>query len=206
MNRHVTFALVIAVITTTLLAVAAIGWRIYLVEALGVELRPRPLAPLILLAVPAILAAVLIASSHHLAAHVPGISEDNPRHMQAALLLNFLFVTVCQAWMGLLYVERPPPGGETAIRFAVVLIGVAIAVRGNFFAKLSPPSSPAISNQGGAWTRSALQVGRICTGLGAALVACGILLPLRPLLLACLAGAIALLLVAAAHWRAVRMR
>lgn len=206
MNRRVMFALVMAVIATVLLAVAAIGWRIYLVEAVGVELRPRPLAPLILLAVPAILAAVLVASWRHLAAHIPGISEENPRHMQTALVLNFLFVTVCQAWMGLLYVERPPPGGETAIRFAVVLIGVAMAVRGNFFAKLSPPNSRDISNQGGVWTRSALRVGWMSVGLGAAFVACGVLLPLRPLFLACLASAAALLFVAAAHWRSVRTR
>ena len=206
MNRHVKFTLVMATIAAALLAFAAIGWRIYLVQVGGLDLRPRPLAPLILLCVPAVLAAVLIGSARHLAAHKPGISEDNPRHIQAALLVNFLIVTVAQAWMALLYVVEPPPGGEAAVRFAVVLVGVAMAVRGNFAAKLSPPNIEGVSLRDGAWTRSALQLGWMSVAIGIALVACAALLPLPALFVVCLVAGLALVLAGAVHRRSARVR
>lgn len=176
MNRHVRLALITAVATTAIIAVAAVSWRIYLIEGQGVLMRPRPLAPIILLAVPLILLAILVAAVRHLASYKPGISEGNPRHIQAALLFQFLFVTGCQAWMASLYVGRPPTGSDTAIRLAVLLLGVAMAVRGNFVPKLGPPppSARLIEDR---WTRTALWTGRALGLIGASLAVGALFLP-----------------------------
>jgi hypothetical protein len=191
MNRHVKCVLVSATIATAVFALSAIGWRAHLVMVQEVALRPRPLAPAILLAIPLILAAVLIAAERHLAGYKPGISQDNPRHTQAALLFSYLFVAVCTAWMGLLYVERRPPGGEVLSRYAVVLLGMAMAVRGNFFAKLSPPlMEPPVDSA--AWTRFARQMARVSVATGLTLIACAVGLPLGALFLACLVMAVLL--------------
>lgn len=187
MNRHVRFLLAACVLASLAFALAAIGWRLHLVQGLGLPLRPRPLAPYILLAVPVILAAVLVAAERHLAGFRPGVSQDNPRHTQAALLFAFLFTAVCQAWMGLLYVAASPPQGETLIRFAVALLGVAGAVRANFFAKLSPPEVDRPYDRA-AWSRAALRTGWTAALVGLALVAAAMTLPLALLFAACLAA------------------
>ena len=185
MNHHVKYVLVMATIATAAFALSAIGWRIHLVVVQEVALRPRPLAPLILLAIPIILAGVLLAAERQLADYKPGISQDNPRHTQAALIFTYLFVAACTAWMGLLYVERPPPGGEVLIRYAVTLLGAAMAVRGNFFAKLSPPPlEPPVDSA--AWTLFARRMARVSVAAGLGLIAAAISLPLSALFIASL--------------------
>ena len=37
----------------------------------------------------------MVAADRHLATYRPGVSQDNPRHTQAALILSFLFVAAC---------------------------------------------------------------------------------------------------------------
>lgn len=73
MNRHVRLALIMAVATTAIIAIAAVAWRAYLIEGQGVIMRPRPLAPVILFAVPLIL--------RH-----PRCSRPTPRVVQAGNL------------------------------------------------------------------------------------------------------------------------
>lgn len=192
MNRHVRLALIMAVATTAIIAIASVAWRAHLIEDQGIVMRPRPLAPVILLAVPLVLLGILVAAGRHLASYKPGISEGNPRHVQAALLVQFLFVTGCQAWMAYLYVGRPPTGGDTAIRLAVLFLGVAMAVRGNFVPKLGPPpsSSRLIESR---WTRTALWTGRVLGLIGASLAVGALFLPAPLLWLVLAPGAVALI-------------
>lgn len=112
--------------------------------------------------------------------------------MQAALLFQFLFVTGCQAWMAYLYVGSPPTGGDTAIRLAVLLLGVAMAVRGNFVPKLGPPppSSRIIEDR---WAQTALWTGRALGLIGASLAVGALFLPAALLWLVLAPGAAALL-------------
>lgn len=192
MNRHVRLVLIMAVATTAMIAIAAIAWRVYLIGGQGLVMRPRPLAPVILLAVPVVLLGILVAAGRHLASYKPGISEGNPRHVQAALLFQFLFVTGCQAWMAYLYVERPAVGGDTPIRLAVLLLGVAMAVRGNFVPKLGPPP-PSLRLIESRWTRTALRTGRALGLIGACLAVSALFVPAALLWLVLVPVAVALI-------------
>lgn len=202
MNRHVKFVLVMATVATFAVAVGAIAWRVHLVGTLGLDLRPRPLAPAILLATPLFLAIALGVTARRLAAFKPGISGDNPRHIQATLLILFPFVALCEGWMGFLYVETQLPGSDAFLRFAIVFLGVMMAVAGNFYAKLSPPSVEGLDRAG--WTRAALRTGWGSVIVGAALVICALTLPLKVLFAVCLGAAVVLIGLAVVQRRALR--
>lgn len=205
MNRHVTFVLVAAILASLVFALAAIAWRFHLVHNLGLTLRPRPLAPFILLAVPVVLGLVLWRSERHLAEHIPGVSEENPRHLQAGLVFAFVFTALCTAWMGLLYVAARPPEGEHLVRLAVGLLGLTVALRGSQFTKLAPPALERPFDRN-AWTRAALRLGWGAVVVGLVLAAAAGLLPLKPLFFACLAAALVLAGLGVALRRAVRAR
>lgn len=200
MSRHVKLILWLAVAAMFVLAVAAVIWRTQIPLSDAARLPHRPLAPFILLAVPGIFAAMLLVSARNLDARIPGISEDNTRHVQGAMVFFFLFVTVCQAWMAFMYVGAILPGGETFIRGAVVLSGVAMAVRGNFVGKLSPPAVKAPLDLA-VWGRAARRMGRALVALGSALAVCAFVLPMRPLVLVMMAIAAILVGMNLAHRR-----
>lgn len=203
MNRHVKLVLWVAVAVMVATAIAAIAWRAQIPASLAAQLRPRPLAPFILLAVPLILAGTLVISVRNLDARIPGVSEDNTRHVEGAMVFLFLFVAACQAWMAFMYVGAILPGGDTIIRGAVVLLGVAMAVRGNFVAKLSPPAvqvppDPAV------WGRMARRMGRALVAIGSLLTVCALVLPPRPLVVVMMALTVLLLGMSWAHRKAMK--
>lgn len=202
MNRHVKFVLLMTTLVTLAIAIAAIAWRVHLVGTVGLDLRPRPLAPAILLATPLFLAIALRVTARRLAALKPGISEDNPRHIQATLLILFAFVALCEGWMGLLYVEARLPQGDTFARSAIVFLGVMMAVRGNFYAKLSPPAVDGLNEAG--WTRAALRTGWGSVVVGLALAVCALILPLKILFAVCLGAAVVLIGLGSVQRRALR--
>jgi hypothetical protein len=181
MNRYVKLGLWTAVATMLALAVAAIGWRTQVEGLEGVTLPHRPLAPVILLAVPLVMGVILRISARNLDARIPGISEDNTRYVEASMVFLFLLVVLCQAWMGFLYVGGALPGGETLLRGLGVLMGVGMAVRGNFMGKLSRPGVKDPPDPA-AWHRLARRMGLTLLLTGVALTACAITLPLRSLL------------------------
>lgn len=181
MNRYVKIGLWTTVAGMIVLAGAAIAWRMTMPAEAAAGLPDRPLAPFILLAIPAIMTVMLVISARNLDARIPGISEDNTRYVEASLVFFYLFVAACQAWMGFLYVGGVLPGGEMVMRGFGVLLGIGMAVRGNFMGKLSrppvkDPPDPAI------WHRLARRMGFTLLLAGVVLTACAILLPLRSLL------------------------
>ena len=202
MNRWVKLVLWTAVAAMLVMAVSAIVWRMQIPVTEAGRLPQRPLAPFILVAVPALFAVILVLTTRSLDARIPGISEDNTRHVQGAMVFFFLFVVACQAWMAFLYLGTILPGGDTFVRAAVVLSGVAMAVRGNFIGKLS---RPAVKNPPdlGVWGRMARRMGLTLVALGSALAACAIVLPLRPLFFVMMATAAILVGISVAHRRAM---
>lgn len=205
MNRYVKQVLVAAVTCMLALAVGAIAWRMQIPAADLGRLPHRPLGPVILMAVPAAFATILVLSARHLAARIPGISEDNTVHVQSTLVFLFVLVTACQAWMAFLYVGAILPDRDTFVRAAGVLSGVGMAVRGNFVGKLSPPGlqdppDPAV------WGRMARRTGWLLVAIGITLAACAILLPLLPLFLVFMVAAAGLVAVSFAHHRTLNPR
>ena len=191
-----------AVAVMSVLAVAAIAWRLQMPAAEAAQLRPRPLGAIILLSIPAIFAVLLVISARRLDARIPGISEDNTRHIQGAMVFLFLFMAACQAWLGFMYVGGVVAGGETVVRGAVVLAGVAMAVRGNFVGKLSPPAEadppdPAL------WGRAARRMGLSLVAVGTLLTICAMALPLRTLFFVLMGAAVVLVGMRFAHRRTI---
>lgn len=183
MNRYVKLGLWTAVAAMLVLAGAAIAWRMTMPAEAAAGLPHRPLAPFILLAIPAIMAVILIVSTRNLDARIPGISEDNTRYVEASMVFLYLLVVLCEGWMGFLYVGGIPPGGDILLRGLGVLMGVGMAVRGNFMGKLSPPASKDLPDPA-VWHRLARRMGFTLLLTGVALTACAIVLPLRSLLAA----------------------
>ena len=180
MNRRVKQLLWSAVAAMFAVAIAAIAWRPQMPEADAALLRPRPMGPLILLAIPTIVAVMLVISASKLDARSPGLAKDNTQHVQGAMVFLVLFMAACQAWIAFMHIGGVAPGGETLVRGAVLLSAVAMAVRGNFVGKLSPPAvadppDPAL------WARAARRMGLGLVALGSLLTVCALVLPLRSL-------------------------
>lgn len=203
MNRYVKQALWGAVAVMFALAIAGIAWRLQMPPAEAAKLRPRPLGPVILLAIPAIFAILLVISTRRLDARTPGVAQDNSRHVQGAMVFSFLFMVACQAWIAFMYAGGVAPGGEVVVRGAVVLAGVAMAVRGNFIGKLSPPAvvdapDPAL------WGRMARRLGLSLVGVGSLLAICAVTLPLRALFFVLMGTAVVLMGIGMTHRAATR--
>ena len=203
MNRYVKGVLVACVVLMFLIGGGAVLLR-WLAPDLVAQgpLPHRPLGPLFLLGFPAAMAAILVATLRQMAAYIPGISEDNRRHVQGALVFLHLCVVVCMAWIAFLYLGARPPFGEIVVRLIAVLFGVSMAVRGNFVAKLSPPPlktppDPAV------WGRMARRTGRVLVALGSVLAVCAVILPLRGLLPALFVALVVLIGLSLAQRRAM---
>lgn len=181
MNRIVQLALTLLAVEMTAVAVGGVvwGWRAGLIA--DGDLRQR-LTAAFLLVFPAFAWAVLAWAPRRLASERPRLSDDHRRHLQAALLFQMIVLAAAQAWIVNVYAGLAPPplDRETFARLAFVLMGVAMAVRGNFVAKVSPPSGEGAPDPG-AWTRLQLRTGWVMTILGAATVACALALPVRTL-------------------------
>ncbi|MFC3076794.1 hypothetical protein ACFODL_01695 [Phenylobacterium terrae] len=205
MNRIVRLLLVAIVVELALVAAGALAWRAHAGQ-LAADLQ-RPLRPLVLLAIPVSAATLLILAHRLFAAERMRLAEDHARHLQGALVFWFVFLAAVQAWAARLYLNAEPPAldGASYLRLVCVLVGVAMAIRGNFFAKLSPPTgadapAPAV------WTRTALRIGWGLTLTGAVLAASGLLLPPRPLFLVFLGSAPILIGLSLYQRRALRRR
>ncbi|WP_340645709.1 hypothetical protein [Phenylobacterium sp.] len=193
-----------AVAMMLIVALAAIAWRLQMSPEDAGKLRPRPLGPLILLSIPAIFAVLLAISARKLDARDPEISQDNTRHVQGAMVFSFLGMVACQAWIAFMYVGGEMPGGDTPVRGAVVLVGVAMAVRGNFVGKLSPPAG-AGSICLAVWARAARRMGLSLVLLGTLLTVGALALPLRPLFAMLMASAVVVVVISIAHHAAIKL-
>ena len=126
---------------------------------------------------------MIVFMDRQLASTRPRWSDDTRRHVQSAALMWYPLLAAWWAWIALRTYELVPPsplGRESFLRALVVFMGVALAVRGNFFGKLAPPTGDRAPDPG-LWTRSALRTGWGLALLGLVLVVSGIALPIRAL-------------------------
>jgi hypothetical protein len=109
-------------------------------------------------------------------AQQPSVTEDRRRFQRTSLLVVALFIVGIQAWLAAGVVTGVPPGGEFALRLILALVGVFLALVGNFQAKLGPPTGPDAPDPG-LWTRSMLRHGWTAVLGGLLIVAGAALLP-----------------------------
>jgi len=105
-------------------------------------------------------------------------TEDRRRFQQTSLLVMGLFVVGAQAWLAAGVVMGVPPGGEFALRLLLALVGVFLAVVGNFQAKVGPPIGAGAPDPG-VWTRAMLRHGWTAVLGGTLIVAGAALLPVK---------------------------
>jgi hypothetical protein len=204
MNRTVKLALGLIATATSIATLAGLVWA-WREGLIGGETIHRPLLLAFLLVVPATMWVSLAWASRQLSSATPRLAGDHRRHLQGQLGFYFCLLAALQAWLVNLYIQAvsPPLDRESFARVAFVLMGVAMAVRGNFVAKIGPPTGDGAPDPG-AWTRSLLRTGWALTLLGATLVLSGLFLPVRAMLFIVPPVAAALILAGQAHRRAVR--
>ena len=204
MNRIVKLILLLLAIETSAGAAGAIAWA-WRAGVIGEGDLRHQLLPVFLLVFPLIAWGVLAWASRRLAADRPRLAEDHRRHLQGALVFHMLVLALAQGWLIYGYVDAGPPplDRESFARLAFILMGVALAVRGNFVAKVSPPTGEGAPDAG-AWTRSLLRSGWLMTLAGAAMVVCALALPVPALVLLAPLVALALIAIGQAHRRAVQ--
>lgn len=193
MNRTVHLALRAMAAAMSLVAIAALAWKWSDNGGAFLSDRRQLGMSLMLIFIPLFAAFSAEIAARQLNSTQPRWSEDHRRHVQGAMVFWFVLVLAAQGWTARLLIAGSPAIDRSIfIRALVLLIGLSVAVRGNFWAKLSPPSgeqAPAPAT----WTRTVLSAGWALTVVGAVLAVGAFTLPLRPLLCLLLAAAPALL-------------
>lgn len=205
MNRNVRLVLTLLAAETSVAAVGAITWA-WRAGTLGEgDLRQR-LLPAFLIVFPAVMWGVLAWAPRRLASTRPRLADDHRRHLQGALAFWFLVLAAAQGWLVYRYIGGPPPlDRESFARLTVILVGVAMAVRGNFFAKVTPPTGEAAPDPA-VWSRASRRTGWVMALMGAILVTFAVTLPVRWLVVAALATAPVLIWLSLSQQRATRSR
>lgn len=203
MNPKVRALLTAATVAMFVVGAAAVAWKWRLLGGLddGDPRQPGRLA--ILFVLPAVMAVSLPLAIRHLASDRPRLADDHRRHLELSLISTFLFATAAQVWSAVSYVAGQPLGRDAFIRLVTIWVGTSLAVRGNFFAKVAPPTGE-LAPEPRLWTRAMLRAGWILVSWGLALTVCGIVLPPRALLIPLLATAPVLILVVLNHRRGLR--
>lgn len=206
MNRAVNLFLIAVAIETSVVASGVLAWAISAGLASDDVVR-RPLMLAFLFVFPVTTWGALVWAGRQLVSMRPQLAPDHKRHLQGQLCLYFVVLAGMQAWLANLYVGASPPplDRETFARLTFVFMGVSMAVRGNFAAKISPPTGEGAPDPG-AWTRSVLRTGWVMTLLGTVLVVSGIALPVRMMLLVVPFVGVGLILAGRAHRQATRVQ
>jgi hypothetical protein len=203
MNRTVRLIL-IACVAVMLAAGAAAVWQGWQDPA---PLGRGLLRPYFLLGSAIVFAGLIVFMERQLASTRLRVSDDHRRYAQSAALTWYIVLAIWWAWIALRtygLVPASPIGRDTLLRAFIVFTGVALAVRGNFFGKIAPPTGERAPDPG-VWTRTALRTGWIMAGLGLVLVVSAIALPLRTMVLVFVPVTAVMVALALAHRRLLRV-
>jgi len=203
MNPRFKLFLATFIAVSLAITVGALAWRWRETgDVAAIFAGPKPVRPVLLLAMPLLMWALLIFADHSM---VDEKREYLPRErlwfINFTLVTHFLLLVAGQAWMAATYLGSARPDPEFFIRLMVAFMGLGMAVRGNFFAKLPPPGK----DRTGAFTRTSRQTAVTLVLMGLALTACAVSLPMKALLVA-LGGAFAILLILTRAQRRARVQ
>jgi hypothetical protein len=191
MNRTTHLMLRLIAAAMLLVAVVALAWKWTDNGGSFLDDRRQLGMSLMLIFIPLLTAFSIGMGARQLASTRPKWSEDHRRHVQGAMVFWSMILLAAQGWTAQLLIAGPPPIDRSLfIRAFVLLVGVSAAVRGNFWAKLSPPTGEGAP---ATWTRTVLTAGWVLVALGVALVIGAFTLPMRQLFYLMLAAAPVLL-------------
>jgi hypothetical protein len=193
MNPTAHLVLRVMAASMLLVAIAALGWKWSNDGGSFLGDHRQLRISLILIFIPLFAAFSASVAARQLASTRPKWSEDHRRHVQGAMLFWFVVLLAAQGWTAqLLIAGQPSMDRSLFVRALVLLIGISAAVRGNFWAKLSPPTGEGAPTAA-IWTRTVLAAGWVLVALGIVLVVGAFTLPMRPLFYLMLATAPVLL-------------
>ncbi|HJV42637.1 hypothetical protein [Caulobacter sp.] len=179
MSHHVRFVLALITLASLVAAVGALGWRWREAgDVAAIFAGPKPMRPVILLAMPFVLAGLLSFSVHAQAGRKPGRYEAG--FVGLTLVTHFGLLAAIQVWMTVTYLGDAAPDREFVTRLLTAFMGLGMAVRGNFFAKLALPAE----DPTGSWSRISRRTAVILVLTGLSLAACAIALPMQGVLAA----------------------
>lgn len=179
MSRLVRLILALITLASLVAAVGALGWRWREAgDVAAIFAGPKPIRPVILLAMPFVLSGLLVFSIQAQAGRKPGPYETG--FVGLTLVTHFGLLAAIQVWMTVTYLGGATPDRTFVLRLVAAFLGLGMAVRGNFFAKLSPPGQ----DPTGGWSRTARRTAVILVLTGLALAACAIVLPMQGVLAA----------------------
>lgn len=197
MNRSLKLVALLVVVASFALSVAALAWRWREAEDVAaIFAGPRPFRPVIILALPAVLAGLLVFTDLGLARQEPRITREGRWFVSFTLLTHCVLLVAIQVWMIATYLGPIGPDPVFVTRLLTAFMGLAMAVRANFFAKLRGPDSDVT----GDWARTSRRSAILLTLAGLALTACAVTLPM-PALIAALGGAFVLVMARAGAQR-----
>ncbi len=184
MNRSLKLVALLIVLASFALAIAALAWRWREAgDVAAVFAGPKPFRPMIILALPAVLAGLLAFTDLGLARQEPRITREGRWFVSFTLLTHLVLLVALQAWMVVTYLGPVGPNPVFVTRLLAAFMGLAMVVRANFFAKLRGPDS----DLAGDWARTTRRSAILLTLTGLALTVCAATLPM-PGLVAAIGG------------------
>lgn len=183
MTRNAQFLLALMTAASLVLAVGTLAWRWQEAGDLAaIFAGPKPFRPVMLMAMPAMLLGLMVLIDRAMAGET--FNRYGQGFVALTMATNFAVLLGMQAWMAVVYLDFATPDGAFVTRLLAAFLGLGMAVRGNFFAKLSPP----VEDPTGAWARTTRRTGLILVLLGLVVAACAVSLP-TPAVLTALAAA-----------------
>ena len=202
MNRSLKSISILTTVASLVCSVGALAWRWQEAgDFAAIFEGPKPFRPFIILAMPAVLAGLLAFTEHGLARQEPRLSREGRSFVSFTLLTHFALLVALQTWMIATYLGQIRPDPEFMTRLAAAFMGIAMAVRANFFAKLRAPTA----DFSGEWARATRRSAIALVLAGLALAACAVTLTIQGLVTA-LGGVLVLVLFLAHNQRRVMVR
>jgi hypothetical protein len=182
MTRRVWLLLILITLWSLAVALGAVAWRWREAgDIAAIFAGPKPQRAVMIFFAPLVLAGCLVFLKHAQTGHKPGPYETG--FVGLTMITNFALVAAIQVWMIVRYLGEVSVDKELVFRLIATFMGLSMAVRGNFFAKLGAPGE----DPTGAWSRTTRCTAVILVVTGLALAACASALPM-PGVLSALGG------------------
>ena len=174
MTEHIKLSSKLLIAASVTGSTGAIAWRVREAGDLTAAFETaRPFQTFMIVAMPAVLAGLLVFTQRGLERQTPQITPAGVWFVNFTMLTNAAVLIAAQAWMISVYVGPLNAGPEFGTRLLVAFAGLSIAVGGNFLAKLRAP----VDDVEGRWARTTRRSAAILVLAGLSLTVCAVTLP-----------------------------
>jgi hypothetical protein len=174
MNRILRALALGAAAEMSLVSVIALAWKAQQAGGLNAAQLERSF-PVNLVLLPLALV-IAVAAIGRRTANRESLSIDHAHFLWTGLATVAASAAAFHGFLTHAFVTDASVDKDKVLRIAVLLLGVFLVVRGNFFAKLDPPAKapPSIT---AAWTKGTLSIGWFAVAVGAAMIVAAFVVP-----------------------------